>query len=328
MKIACFSAQPYEISHFEHSNQTHQFQIDYIHHPLNSQTISLLQDHEAIICFVNDKIDQPMIDSLVAHQVKFIALRCAGFNNVDIAYAHQKGLSVARVPAYSPHAVAEFALGMILSLNRKYHRAYNRVREHNFSLNGLTGFDLYQKTIGIIGTGKIGEVFCQLLSGFGCSLMAYDPIENSNCIALGVQYTDLSTVLANSDIISLHCPLTPQTEHLINQDTLKQTKPGVMIINTGRGRLIETAAMIQSLKNGQVGALGIDVYEEEEALFFQDLSETIIQDDQFLHLQAFPNVIITGHQAFLTTEALQHIAQTTLHNIHQYATNAPLDNAV
>ena len=251
--------------------------------------------------------------------------RCAGFNNVDIRKAHALGIAVARVPAYSPYAVAEHTIGMVLALNRKLHRAYARVREGNFSLSGLVGFDLHGRTVGIIGTGKIGKVMAKIMNGFGCELLAHDPYPDEECLNLGVRYVDLPEMYAASDIITLHCPLTPSTHHLIDAQALDQMKDGVMLINTSRGGLVDTQAVINALKEGKIGELGLDVYEEEGDLFFQDLSDYLIKDDTFARLLTFPNVLITGHQAFFTKDALLNISETTLSNIHSFAsTGSPL----
>jgi D-lactate dehydrogenase len=264
---------------------------------------------------VNDKVNAEVIAALAAKQVKVIALRCAGFNNVDLQAAKEYGIKVCRVPAYSPEAVAEHAVAMIMTLNRKTHKAYNRVREQNFSLNGLMGFDLHGKTVGLVGTGNIGKAFAKIMMGFGCRVLAFDLIANKEMEALGVQYLPLLEVLQQADIVSLHCPLNEQTHHLVNTDTLTIMKQGVMLINTSRGGLIDTKAVIQALKTGKLGYLGIDVYEQEDKLFFKDLSNTIIQDDTIQRLMGFPNVLVTAHQAFFTAEAMSQIANTTLNNV-------------
>ena len=318
MKIALFSSQDTEQSFLNNANKDYNYDLVFFNTQLNLQTASLAQEFPTISCFVTDCLNAEVLKILADGRTKFIALRSAGFNNVDTSAAERYGITIARVPAYSPHAVAEFAVGLMLSLNRKIHRAYVRVREHNFSLNGLLGFDLFGKTIGIIGTGKIGEVLCQIMRGFGCNMLGYDPVPNEACTKLGLKYTTLAELYQQSDIISLHCPLNQDTYHLINEATINQMKKGVMIINTGRGALLDTLAVIHGLKSNQVGYLGIDVYEEEENLFFHDLSSAIIQDDVFTRLQAFPNVLITGHQAFFTEEALIHIAQTTLLNVQNF----------
>jgi D-lactate dehydrogenase len=295
---------------------------------LNEQTASLAAGCNAVCVFVNDKLNKSVIEILKANGIKLIALRCAGFNNVDLESAKANNIKAVRVPAYSPHAVAEHAVALILTLNRKTHKAYNRVREGNFSLERLTGFDLFEKTVGVIGTGKIGQSFCNIMLGFGCRVLAFDLIENKDMAAKGVEYVPLIDVLQQSDIISLHCPLNEQTKYIINKQTIDMMKEGVMLINTSRGGLIHTAAVIESLKNGKIAYLGLDVYEQEEKLFFKDLSENIIQDDMIMRLLSFPNVLITSHQGFFTEEALTQIAQTTLSNIDSYEAGLHLKNAV
>lgn len=318
MKTAIFSTCDFDKKFLSSANQPYGYEFTFFEASLNEQTVGLAKGFSAVSCFVTDKLNAEVLRLLSQQGIKFIALRSAGFNNIDMKAAHQHGITVARVPAYSPHAVAEFAVGLILSLNRKIHRAYNRIREHNFSLEGLLGFDLYGKTVGIIGTGKIGSVFSQIMRGFGVTLLGHDPIENPICLENGLKYISLEELYRQSDIISLHCPLTENTRHLINNAALEKMKKGVMLINTGRGALVDTKALITALKTGKIGALAIDVYEEEEGLFFHDLSTEIIQDDVFSRLQTFPNVLITGHQAFFTQEALTRIAETTLKNIWQF----------
>lgn len=308
----------------KHRNLKHSF----LEAHLDSDTASLAAGHDVVCVFVNDRVDGTVVDKLADLGVKVIALRCAGFNNVDIRRAKDRGVAVLRVPAYSPYAVAEHALGMILSLNRRYHRAYNRVRDGNFALDGLLGFDIRGKTIGVIGTGKIGQVFIDLLTGFGVKVIAYDKFPSDAVKAKGIEYVDLDHLYRESDIISLHCPLTQETYHLINNYSIKTMKKGVMIINTSRGPLIDTNAVIEGLKTGKVGYLGLDVYEEEQDLFFEDLSGTIIQDDIFVRLESFPNVLITAHQAFFTKEAVDNIADTTLGNIQEYFAQGSSKNAV
>jgi D-lactate dehydrogenase len=316
MKIAFFSTQPYDRQYFERHNSRHV--IVYFDVQLNDQTADLASGCEAVCCFVNDQLNASVITLLAGAGIKIIALRCAGFNNVDLAAARENKIAVARVPAYSPHAVAEHALALIMTLNRKTHKAYNRVREGNFALNRLTGFDLYGKTIGVIGTGKIGQCFAHIMLGMGCEILAFDLIANKDLEAAGVEYLPLIRVLQQSDIISLHCPLTEQTKHLINENTLAMMKDGAMLINTSRGALIDTKAVIDALKKGKLGYLGIDVYEQEEKLFFHDLSENIIEDDIIMRLLSFSNVLITAHQGFLTDEALTQIALVTLQNITDF----------
>lgn len=318
MKVAVFSTKTFEKPFLTAANQHHQHDLTFFDCTLNEKTAILAAGYPVISCFVTDDISSSALTILAKNGTRLIALRSAGFNNVDLSAAKKLGLTVARVPAYSPYAVAEFAVGLILTLNRKIHRAYNLVREHNFLLTNLLGFDLHDKTVGIIGTGKIGTVFAKIMNGFGCKLLAYDPYPNKVCEQLGVKYVELSTFYQQSDIISLHCPLNNDTHYIINEKAIAKMKKGVMIINTGRGALIDTKAVIQGLKNSLIGYLGIDVYEEEENLFFQDLTDTIIQDDIFARLQTFPNVIITGHQAFFTQEALANIAEITLKNISAF----------
>ena len=269
-----------------------------------------------------------MLAALARQGTRLIALRCAGFNNVDLAAAREVGLTVVRVPTYSPHAVAEHTLGLVLALNRKIHRAYARVREGNFALDGLLGFDLYGQTVGVVGTGQIGAVVARIMGGFGCRILAHDPFPNPECVALGARYVALPELFADSDIITLHCPLTPQTRHLINAQALQQMKPGVMLINTSRGALIDTPSVTEALKSGKIGYLGLDVYEEEADLFFEDLSNIVLQDDIFARLLTFPNVIITGHQAFFTRNALERIAKTTLANITTFEQSLASPNEI
>ena len=326
MKIAFFSAKIYDRAFFDRYLTGHE--IIYFEAPLNEQTANLARGCSAVCLFVNDKLNAAVLKALSATGIKLAALRCAGFNNVDLTAAKANNISVVRVPAYSPHAVAEHAVALILTLNRKTHKAYNRVREGNFSLERLTGFDLYGKTVGVIGTGKIGQVFCKIMKGFGCKVLAFDLIANKRMEEAGVSYLPLAEVLEQADIISLHCPLNEQTRHIINAHTLAMMKKGVMLINTSRGALINTTDIIKALKTGRIGYLGLDVYEQEETLFFNDLSENIIQDDDIMRLLSFPNVLITSHQGFFTEEALVQIAQTTMQNISDFETGRPLVNAV
>ncbi len=327
MKIAFFSFKPYEKQFFDIANESAQHEIVYHCAHLTTETAVLAKGFPAICCFVSDTLDAKVLTQLVEFGVKLVALRSAGYNHVDLACAKKLGLKIVRVPAYSPYAVAEHAVGLILALNRKIHRAYNRVREHDFSLHGLMGFDLHQTTVGIIGTGNIGKVFARIMQGFGCHLLAYDPLVNPECTKLGVDYVELSELYQRADIISLHCPLTPDTFHMINAQALQQMKPGVMIINTSRGAVIDTTAVIKALKSQHIGYLGLDVYEEEDDLFFEDLSDKVIQDDVFARLQTFPNVIITGHQGFFTKQALQNIALITIKNLDAFC-NGKLENEV
>lgn len=318
MKIAFFSAKPYDKVFFDRYNEQG-FEIEYFETHLGPHIVNVIEDAFAVCVFVNDKLNAQVIEQLAAKGVKLIALRCAGFNNVDIAAAKVHGIRVCRVPAYSPEAVAEHAVAMILTLNRKTHKAYNRVREQNFALNGLLGFNLYGKTVGVIGTGKIGKAFCKIMLGFGCAVLAYDLYKDEELQTAGVTYTSQDELLQQSDIVSLHCPLTEDNHYLINKQTLATMKQGVTLINTSRGGLICTADVIEALKSGQVGYLGIDVYEQEDKLFFRDLSGDIIQDDTIQRLMSFPNVLVTAHQAFFTDEALSQIAQVTLSSIKAFA---------
>jgi D-lactate dehydrogenase len=328
MKVAVFSAKPYDRQFLAQVNQKYGHQLRFFDPSLDAQTASLASGFEAVCVFVNDRLDRQTIEILSNQGVKLIALRCAGYNNVDLDAAEEFGLAVVRVPAYSPYAVAEHAIALILTLNRQIHRAYYRVREGNFALNGLLGFDLHGRTVGIIGTGKIGRLTGQILNGFGCRILAYDLNPDQEFAEQYGEYVSLEDLLAQSDIISLHCPLTDDTQHLIDTTAIDQMKSGVMLINTSRGRLIDTKAVIRGLKSKQIGYLGLDVYEQEGKLFFEDLSGEIIQDDDFERLLTFPNVIITGHQAFFTADALNNIAETTLSNIKAIALNQPCDNLV
>lgn len=315
MKIIFFSAKPYDKEFFDRFNEAYGFEIEYHETHLGPHIVNIVKDAEAICVFVNDKLTEPVIQVLADKGVKVIALRCAGFNNVDLEAAKRLGITVCRVPAYSPEAVAEHTVAMLLTINRKTHKAYNRVREQNFALNGLLGFNLHGKTVGIIGTGKIGKAFARIMFGFGCKVLAYDLYPDDGLKEEGITYVSLEELLKTSDIVSLHCPLTEENHYLINKDTLALTKRGIIIINTSRGGLINTNDMIQALTSQQVGALCIDVYEQEEKLFFRDLSTNIIDDDNIHRLMSYPNVLITAHQAFFTEEALSEIAQVTLHNI-------------
>lgn len=315
MRVAVFSTQPYDREFLETANVGFGHELGFFEGRLTTETVSLAFAVPAVCVFVHDVLDAPVISMLHAGDTKLIALRCAGFNNVDLLAAERQRITVSHVPAYSPYAVAEHAIGLILALDRKVHRAYARVREGNFELQGLLGFDLHGKTVGVVGTGRIGTVAARILAGFGCRVLAHDPHHNDEVKALGATYVPLETLLAESDVVTLHCPLTPETHHLIDATTLAQCKPGVMLINTSRGALVDTQAVVDGLKTGRVGALGLDVYEEEADLFYRDLSGEVIQDDVFSRLQTFPNVLITGHQAYFTREAMQAIAHTTLASI-------------
>ncbi len=315
MKAAFFNTKRYDERSFVEVNAGYGHELTFFEPRLTPDTASLAAGFPAICVFINDEVGEETLRAIAATGTKFIALRCAGYNNINLHIAQTLGIRVVRVPAYSPYAVAEHAVGLIMSLNRKLYRAYNRVRDDNFALDGLLGFDLHGKTVGVVGTGKIGQCFAQIMNGFGCKILAYDVRQNPACLDIGVNYVELPVLLQQSDIVSLHCPLLPSTHHIINATSLQQFKPGAMLINTSRGGLIDTVAVIQAIKSGQIGYFGIDVYEREGNLFFEDLSDTVIQDDTFQLLQSFSNVVITAHQAFFTKEALHNIAETTLSNI-------------
>ena len=326
MKITFFSAQPYDKIFFNQQNEQFGFELEYFETHLGPHIVEAISHTDAVCVFVNDKVNAEVMQVLAIKGVKIIALRCAGFNNVDVEAAKQHGIKVCRVPAYSPQAVAEHAVAMMLTLNRKTHKAYNRVREQNFALNGLLGFDVYGKTIGVIGTGNIGNAFCKIMLGFGCRVLAFDLLVNKELETLGVEYKPLIELFEAADIVSLHCPLNEQTKHLINQQTIAMMKKGVMLINTSRGGLVHTKDVVAALKNGTISYLGIDVYEQEDKLFFKDLSGSIIEDDTIQRLMSFPNVLITAHQAFFTNEALTQIASTTLNNVQELYTKGNLTN--
>ncbi|MBX2961672.1 MAG: 2-hydroxyacid dehydrogenase [Cyclobacteriaceae bacterium] len=317
MKVVFFSTQPYDKSFFDRHNERFGFTLEYYETALNEKTVNLLGHTDAVCVFVNDQVNRNVLEQLSKKNINIVALRCAGFNNVDLHAAKALNITLVRVPAYSPYAVAEHTVAMIMTLNRKIHKAYNRVREQNFSLNGLLGFDLNGKTVGIIGTGTIGQVFSQIMTGFGCRVLAYDIHPDPKLSARGVQYASLQELFAQADIISLHCPLNDSTRYLINKETIALMKNGVMLINTSRGALIDTRAVIHALKSGKIGSLGIDVYEQEEHIFFHDLSDQIVKDDTIMRLSSFPNALITSHQGFFTHEALTQIASTTLINLKQ-----------
>jgi D-lactate dehydrogenase len=328
MKVTVFSTKPYDRRFLDAANSSARHELEYFEERLNPHT-ALLQDAFPAICiFVNDQCDAEVLERLAVQGCKLIALRAAGFNNVDLKRAGELEVKVVRVPAYSPYAVAEHALAMILALNRKIHRAYNRVREGNFALEGLLGFDLHGKTVGIVGTGKIGVILARTLAAMGCRILGYDPYRAGDFEQLGGRYVELAELFRESDVISLHCPLTPATHHLINAAAIAQMKRGVMLVNTSRGGLINTQAVIAGLKERTIGYLALDVYEQEADLFFENLSETIIQDDYFQRLLTFPNVLITGHQAYFTETALRNIAETTIANISAFEAGEPLANEV
>ena len=317
MKVTVFSTKPYDRTFLEAANVAagSPHELCFLEPRLGAATASLAAGTSAVCAFVNDCLDRATLSRLAVLGVRIVALRSAGFNNVDLVAAAEAGIAVARVPAYSPHAVAEHSVALMLALNRKTHRAYARVREGNFGLEGLLGFDMPGRTVGIVGTGRIGLVLARILSGFGCRLVGSDPQPNPEFKALGGTYLPLPELLAGADIISLHGPLTPKTRHLIDADAVERMKRGVMLINTSRGAVVDTRALIVGLKSGKIGHLGLDVYEEEEALFFEDLSGQVIQDDVFARLLTFPNVLITAHQGFFTGDALGAIAETTVANL-------------
>lgn len=316
-KIAVFSAKQFDRETFNDAvnRESAPLTLTFFEVSLNEESAALVQGFDAICAFVNDDLNQNVLEIIKEAGIKVIALRCAGFNNVDIHYAAEAGIQVYRVPSYSPYSVAEHTVALILTLNRKTHRAFNRVREGNFNLDGLIGFDLHQKCAGIVGTGKIGGALAKILLGFGMKVLAHDPYQNEELKAAGVEYVELNDLLPRCDILSLHCPLTPENRYLINAKAIQSMKDGVMIINTSRGALIDTRALIHGLKSKKIGCVGLDVYEEEASLFFKDMSQQIIQDDIFMRLTTFPNVLVTGHQAFLTNEALNAIAETSINNL-------------
>lgn len=327
MKCLVFSAKPYDRLFLEPFAREAGHELDFIETKINEKTCRLSEGYTAICTFVNDGLDATVLDRLNHFGVRLIALRCAGYNQVNLPKAQELGIKVTRVPAYSPYAVAEHTVGMTLSLCRNMHRAYQRVRDNNFALDGLLGFDLHGRDVGIIGTGAIGSVTAKIFSGFGCNVKLYDVHPNPNCTAYG-EYVSLDALLRNSDIVSLHCPLTPDTFHLINSQTIDSMRKGVMLINTSRGGLVDTQAVIQALKSGQIGSVGLDVYEEEGDLFFEDLSNRVITDDVFSRLLTFPNVLVTAHQAFFTSDALRAIARTTIDNLTRFDRNETLLNCL
>lgn len=329
MKIAMFDTHRYDRESFESANLAFGHEITSLEPRLTRETAALAAGHPAICSFVNDRVDEPALQILRDGGAQLLALRSAGYNHVDLVAAERLGLSVVRVPEYSPYAVAEHAVALVLALNRKIHRAYARVREWNFSLDGLVGFDLHGKTVGIVGTGRIGLIAATIFRGFGCRVLMFDTQPKVELAAgIGAQYVDLPALFRESDVISLHVPLTPATRHLIDDAALAAMKRGVVLINTGRGALIDSKALIAALKVGHIGAAGLDVYEEEEGVFFQDLSNQVLQDDVLARLLTFPNVLVTSHQAFLTREALANIAQTTLENVTAFERGQPPRNAV
>ena len=317
MKIAFFDTKEYDRELFDKYNKEYGYEIKYYETKLNHETAPLANGYDVVCVFVNDEVDKETIDCLIENNVKLIALRCAGFNNVDIKYAQDR-IKVVRVPEYSPYAVAEHAVALLLNLNRKLYKSYQRTKKYNFSLNGLLGFDINGKTVGVIGTGKIGKIFIKIMKGFGANVLAYDVYPDKQYEEeMNFKYVDLEDLLKQSDIISLHCPLTEQTEHIINKDSIKLMKKGVYIINTSRGKLINTKDLINSLQKGDIGGIGLDVYEEEKEFFLNDMSNSYVRDEDLSVLLTMPNVVITSHQAFFTSEALNKIAQDTLKNIEE-----------
>jgi D-lactate dehydrogenase len=327
MRVIVFSDKPYWQRFLTEANESVGHELAFLEPALNARTAALADGYRAVCVFVHDQADAAVLQTLRQGGTDLVALRCAGFNNVDLEAAARLGIKVVRVPAYSPHAVAEHAVSLITAMNRKIHRAYARVREGNMALEGLLGVDLHSKTVGVLGTGKIGAIVAQIMHGFGCRILAFDPYPNEEVRAIA-EYVPLDRLAAESDVITLHCPLTPETYHLVDADWLANVKPGCMIINTSRGALIDTRAAIQALKTGRLGSLGLDVYEEEADLFFEDFSEQVIQDDVFARLLTFPNVLITAHQGFFTQEAISQIAATTLANITEFEIGKPLTNEV
>ena len=324
MKVAVFSTHEYDRASLQAANVGGLHVLDFVSEGLNMRTATLARGADAVCVFVNDRLDAALLQTIHAGGTRLVTLRSTGYDNVDLAAAEKLGMTVLRVPAYSPHAVAEHAIALILALNRKTHLAHARVYKQNFTLEGLVGFDLFGKTVGVVGTGRIGVVAARILSqGFGCTVLACDPITSAACVLMGVSYVELPKLLAMSDIVTLHCPLNASTRHMINGEALDRIKPGAMLVNTSRGAVVDTKAAIAALSSGKLGGLGLDVYEGEAALFFQDLSGQIIADETFKKLLAFPNVIVTGHQGFLTDEALRGIAQTTIMNFTDFERGDP-----
>ena len=328
MKIALFSAKAYDRDHFELANQAFGYKLDYFDVRLDPKTARLAHGYPVVCAFVNDDLSRAVLTDLAANGTQVLAMRCAGYNNVDLQAAKELGIRVVRVPAYSPEAVAEHAVGLMMTLNRRIHKAYQRTRDANFSLDGLVGFNMHGRTAGIIGTGKIGIATLRILKGFGMRLLVSDPFQNQAALDLGAEYVDLDTLFQESDVISLHCPLFKENYHLLDAQAFAKMKKGVMIINTSRGGLLDATAAIEALKQGTIGALGLDVYEEEQELFFEDKSNEVITDDVFRRLSACHNVLFTGHQAFLTKEALLAIANTTLDNVRSFAAGNTNGNEV
>lgn len=327
MKVVVYSSRSYDRTFLESANRG-KHELDFTEVSLEERTAVLAKEYPAVCCFVSDNVGANVLEQLSQGGTKLVALRASGFNNVDLEAASRLGMIVMRVSQYSPQAIAEFAVGMILTMNRNIHRAHQRVRDGNFSLEGLIGFDLHGKTVGVVGTGRIGTMFSHIMRGFGCNLLGYDKHENAECIELGMRYVTLEELLGNSDIVSLHCPLTPETHYMISADTLALLKPNAMLVNTSRGALIDTDALIPHLKQCRTCSVCLDVYEEESDLYYRDLSDEVIGDDVIMRLLTFPNVLITGHQAFFTREAMETIAQTTVKNIDDFAAGNVNENVV
>lgn len=324
IKIAFFDAKEYDIASFEKANANDEAELSFFETRLTADTVKLSEGYDAVCVFVNDTVSDKVIDGLLANGVKLIALRCAGYNNVDIKYAYGR-IHVVRVPAYSPYAVAEHAIALLLTSVRRIHKAYNRTKDFNFSLSGLTGFDLHGKTVGVVGTGKIGRIFIDICRGFGMNIIAYDkfPAKDS-----GIEYVELDALWERSDIISFHCPLTDENRHMVNEESIKKMKKGVVLINTSRGALIDSAALVEGIKDRKIGAACLDVYEEESNVFFHDYSGHIVDDDTLARLISMPNVIVTSHQAFLTNEALSNIADVTLSNVDEFFDKGVCSNEI
>lgn len=317
MKVAVFSTKPHDRKSLTEADSGHEFV--FFENRLRGETAGLATGCEAVCVFVNDELDGATLGRLAEAGVQLVVLRCAGFNNVDLGAARAAGIRVLRVPEYSPHAVAEYCLALLLAANRHIHKAYSRVREGNFELKGLLGFDLHGKTVGVVGTGRIGRIFCKLLSGFGCRILAHDPYPHEEAVEAGAEYVDLGRLLAESHVITLHCPLTPETYHLIDDAALEQCRDGVLLVNTSRGGLVDTEAVIRHLKSRKIGGLALDVYEEESGIFFENLSDEVIDDDVLMRLMTFPNVLVTSHQAFFTAEALANITRVTVSNLDAFS---------
>ncbi len=329
MRIAVFATKPYDRRFLDEANAVHGHELAYFEARLNAQTAALAAGYAGVCVFVNDWLDAGVLETLAAGGTRLVALRCAGFNNVDLKTAARLGMAVVRVPAYSPHAVAEFTIGLMLAVDRHIPRAWGRVRDNNFALEGLLGRNLHGRTVGVVGTGKIGAlVAITLLRGFGCRVLAFDVVQDPALVAAGVVYADIPSLMAEVDILTLHCPLTPQTRHLVDARSIERARPGLLIVNTSRGALVDTRALIDGLKSRRIGGVALDVYEQEADLFFEDLSNEIVQDDVFQRLLTFPNVVVTGHQAFFTEEALAEIARTTLASAAAAEAGAPLANRV